>query len=45
MSLAWRTWRGRRSALCLGALPYEALLPIPLVEVREAVGIPGAGLG
>ena len=36
---AWRAWhRGRRAARLL-ALPYEELLPLPLREVRQALGI------
>jgi len=36
---AWKAWRRGRRAACLGALPYEELLPRPLAEVREAAGI------
>lgn len=36
---AWRAWRRGRRATCLGALPYEELLPLPLTAVRAAAGI------
>lgn len=37
---AIRAWRRGRTATCLGALPWEALLQEPLEEVRRAAGIP-----
>ena len=36
---AWTAWRRGRRAVCLQAVPYEKLLPLPLDEVRAAVGI------
>jgi len=36
---AWRAWRRGRRATCLGALPYEELLALPLAVVRDAAGI------
>jgi ubiquinone biosynthesis protein COQ4 len=38
----WRSWRKGSRALQLSALPYEDLLPLPLDDVRRAVGIPPA---
>ena len=35
----WKSWRRGRSAVCLAALPYEKLLPLPLDEVRAIAGI------
>ena len=34
---AWKAWQRGRRAICLGALPYEELLPLQLSVVREAV--------
>jgi len=36
---AFAAWRRGRRAACLRALPYEELLPLPLDEVRAAVGL------
>lgn len=36
---AWCAWRRGRRAVCLAALPYEALLGRPLDVVRSAAGI------
>jgi ubiquinone biosynthesis protein COQ4 len=36
---AWKAWRRGRRAVCLTALPYEDLLPLPLSEVRSAARI------
>jgi len=36
---AWTAWRRGRRAVCLHALPYERLLPLPLSLVRRAAGI------
>lgn len=41
---AWRAWRRGRRAVCLHALPYERLLPLPLEDVRRAAGIDPAPL-
>jgi ubiquinone biosynthesis protein COQ4 len=35
----WRAWRRGRRAGCLGALPWEELLALPLAEVRRIAGI------
>ena len=35
----WRAWRRGRRATLLTAAPYEALLPRPVPEVREQLGI------
>ncbi len=35
----WKSWRRGRAAVCLSALPYEKLLPIPLDEARAIAGI------
>ena len=35
----WKAWRRGRSALCLAALPWEKLLPLPLDEVRSLAGV------
>lgn len=39
LSYAWRAWRRGRRALALDVLPYESLLPLPLADVRRAVGL------
>lgn len=39
LGYAWRAWRRGRRAVCLAALPYEQLLPLPLDEVRAAARI------
>ena len=38
--VVWRSYRRGRNAICLAALPYEELLPLPLEDVRAAVGLP-----
>jgi ubiquinone biosynthesis protein COQ4 len=35
----WKAWRRGRSAVCLAALPWETLLPLPLDEVRAIVRV------
>jgi ubiquinone biosynthesis protein COQ4 len=35
----WRAWRRGRRAAPLDVLPWEALLPLPLDDVRRAVGV------
>ena len=35
----WKAWRRGRSAVCLAALPWERLLPLPLDEVRAIAGV------
>ncbi|MDJ0786317.1 MAG: Coq4 family protein [Myxococcota bacterium] len=35
----WKAFRRGRSAVCLAALPYERLLPLPLDDVRAVAGI------
>ncbi|MGI9433130.1 MAG: Coq4 family protein [Myxococcota bacterium] len=39
LRIAWRAWRRGRRATCLGALPYEELLPLPLAAVGAAAEI------
>jgi ubiquinone biosynthesis protein COQ4 len=39
MLYLWRAWRRGRSAGCLAAMPWEALLALPLADVRRLAGI------
>jgi ubiquinone biosynthesis protein Coq4 len=35
----FRSWRRGRAAICLAALPWEKLLPLPLDDVRAIAGV------
>jgi ubiquinone biosynthesis protein COQ4 len=40
--IVWRSYRKGRRAVCLAAAPYEDLLPLPLEDVRVALGLPAS---
>jgi ubiquinone biosynthesis protein COQ4 len=39
ITIAWRSWLCGRRSVCLAAVPFERLLPMPLSVVRAAAGI------